>query len=438
MRTVASALVAIGLLASSAQAAPTTAPGNLHVTGVTATHIMLAWDPPSDAGVTGASATAEPRPAATPPYLPGPAASLTLTSADLQHLVCGTTYTLSVNFYDGSGPGPVSSTVATTSQCTKPGPAPPANLMATPDAASVIHVDWDPPADPAVVNEIYRISGPLYRDDIPALTDPATTYDLSPLVCGQAYTFSIAWVNDEGLPSPFASTTARTADCSALGPPGAAPVGFHVTSTRAAGFVLAWAASATKVVGYRLAAPEANAETYVRGTATAGSLFFRTVCGHTYTLTLSWIYPDGRVSEPATTTGSTNGCPPAAAPPPTDTTPPVMTVRSKLLEVNAKRAFRVNLGCDSSEATCSGTLRLEPGKNGRRVRLPRVCARGVFDEIGGQRDTIRMVLTKRVFAKLVKARRLRFRLTIAATDLLGNSATSVVPIQLLAPPKRRT
>ena len=435
-------------LAGSAQAAPTTAPANVHVTTTTATQLSLAWDAPSEGGITSAVLRASAR-RSTYEFDFRSTTSASLTSGDIGSLTCGTTYDVTIAWSDGASAGPRASLQAATSPCTKPTAAAPSGVTAAAVDAGSIRFTWDDSADSAAFATAYSVVGPLQSDTIPPFLKTArtTTLDAERLVCGETYTFNVGWVNDEGGLSPLSQIPAKTEDCSTLGAPRPGPTAVQITSPSLTGYTLKWQGKPSDIIGYRMSAVGPNvdtsrySDTLYASDETYGRIPFTAACGETYTVSISWVYSDGGISLPTSASGPAPACPPppkeiAAPPIVTDTTAPVVTVAKKRLRVNKKGALTFSLACGAGEKHCSGTLTLRAGKNGKRIRLPAVCGKGSFRIAGGANRTLTIRLRRSVLVALKKAGSVRLVLVIAARDDSGNEASSTVPVRALAPPSK--
>lgn len=447
MRTGVTVAGLLLMVAARAQAAPTLAPANVKVSGVTQTHMTVSWDAPTEAGVTAASARAYQSPVAPNSYS-SKTSNQTLTSADIDSLACGTSYRVVTNFYDGQGRSPDGTITATTAPCTKPAPLPPSNVSASPQSAGAINFSWDAGADPSIVHMAHKLTGPLAGVSNPALEAPDHSVGVDRLVCGESYVLSVWWVNDEGRPSDVASVTANTLDCSTLGPPQPGPSMVKITRAELRSYTVEFDPMRSDVIGYRISAagPGVSASRYSNtffvNSDTFAGIDFTASCGETYTISVQWVFSDGGISQPSTASAPAPACPvaPPPLPDPTpvarDTVPPVVTVAKTRLRVNRRGAVAVGLACMAGEDHCTGTLTLRAGGNGRGVRLPGVCGHASFRIAGGRARTITIVLRRSALAALRKAGSARFVLAIAAQDDSANKAKKSVTLRLTAPPGR--
>jgi hypothetical protein len=421
--TVAAGIAASLALAAPAFAQPTAAPANLHQTGSTATTVTIAWDPTTDPSATGAFESL--RPPVTP-YGGGTIASAGMTSATFQYLACGSTYTANVYWHDSiNTPGPTSSVNVTTTPCTKPAPPAPTGLKVTQVSGGQAQLSYDPPADASIVDEGVSLSGPSPaispRPKTLAVSDGYTTYGV---VCGESYTFTLAWINDEGSESPPATVAVNGAPCPDPAP-GPAPSGMRTNYVEPTAIGLVWNDfnPPANVSGWRLLAQggSVNTKTYGRST---GDDIRNLTCGTTYSFSFSWVFSDGTISQPATAAFATSACPVVApTEPPADVTPPVVSLKSARLHLRGRpRRLSVPLACATGETTCAGTVKVSPKRRtvGRR-RLPAVLARGGFSMAGGASTAVKMKVTRAVIRALSGRSSVAVVVTIAAHDSAGNS-----------------
>lgn len=447
-RIPAAALVAAVQLAlvCSAAAAPTTAPANIKVSGITTTQMSVTWDAPTEPGVSSAEAGAY-HVIRTPTSVRSDRTAQTLTSAAFAHLACGTAYRIVVSFNDGTGRSPDGETTATTAPCTKPAPAAPTGLGAEPLAANSIRFSWSSATDVGATHMAHETTGPLLRESMPRRADPGTSAIADALVCGQSYTFSIWWINDEGRASDPASTSATTLGCSTVDTQRPGPSDLKITRVDLNGFSVEFDPRPTDVNGYRISASgrDVNVSAY-SGTFFVGNTFAYTevppVCGETYTISVQWVFADGGISLPTSVNGSLPACvapkPAVPAPPPLpaivpDTTPPVITLGTRRLRVNKKGVIALPLTCGPREDHCSGTLTLMRGKAPKRLRTPSVVGKISFRIGAGRSRAFKIKLRRPALAALRKARRLSLVLVIAGRDDSGNRVVRRVQVRALAP-----
>lgn len=419
--------VAAGIAASFALAAPvyaqlTPAPANLHQAGSTATTVTIAWDATADSSVTGAH---EYLSAPVTPYGGGTIASADMTSATFRSLACGSTYKANVRWEASGNSAATGSINVTTTPCTKPVPPAPTGLKVTGVAGGRAQLSYDPPPDASIVDEGVSLTGPS-----PAISERPTTLGVSDgystygVVCGESYTFALAWINDEGSESAPATVAVNGPPCPDPAP-GPAPSGMHTSDVMPTAIGLVWNEFNWPVnaSGWRLLTQggSVNAKTYGRST---GAYVKDLTCGTSYSFTFSWVFNDGTVSQPVVAAFATSPCP-VVAPidPPADVAPPVLTLQSARLHLRGRRHnMSVRVACATGETACTGTITVSPKSRriGRR-RLPAVLARGSFSMADGASRTVRMKVARVVFGVLSHRTSILVVVKIAAHDSAGNS-----------------
>jgi fibronectin type 3 domain-containing protein len=216
-----------------------TAPGNLQVTGETASSVSLTWDPATDdVGVTGYRVY---RDGAGVADLDGSTGSYTDTSVTDSHQ-----YTYRVTALDAAGhESPASNSVSvTTDDATKP--TPPTSVTASASGGNV-QVSWSGATDNTAVTG-YRV----YRDDVTqplATVTTGTTYTDTTVRSSTSYTYRVTALdaagNESDRSAPATVVSADTDPPTAPGSVQAAPAGdTSVTVTWAA------ASDAVGVTGY--------------------------------------------------------------------------------------------------------------------------------------------------------------------------------------------
>jgi chitodextrinase len=203
--------------AAGADTVPPTAPTNLAKTSGTTTSITISWNASSDnTAVVGYGA-----------YRAGTLqASVTGTGNTFSGLLCGTSYSLSVDAFDAAGNRSTRpSFSAATSACpsdTQP-PSVPQGLRTTSTSETAITMAWNASSDNVGVTG-YR----LYRDSSLVGTTASLSYPFSGLSCGTTYGLGIEAFDAAGNASnrSQAVLTAATSVCSGPPPPpgGAASV----------------------------------------------------------------------------------------------------------------------------------------------------------------------------------------------------------------------
>ena len=180
---------------------PPTMPGNLRVTGTTASSVTIAWDASRDeVGVAGYGL-----------YRGADRIDSTqATSYTFSGLPCGTSQSLGVDSYDAArNQSPIATITASTEACgdTTP-PTTPGNLHVTATTASSITIAWDASKDDVgvvgydVYNGVNRIDG-----------TQATSYTVVGLPCGVPQLLGVAARDAARNQSPLAVLTASAAAC---------------------------------------------------------------------------------------------------------------------------------------------------------------------------------------------------------------------------------
>lgn len=157
-------------------------PGNARSTGVTATSVTLAWNASTDnVGVTGYNV-----------YNGNNlATSVTGTTATINGLTAGTSYTFTIIAKDAAGNLSAASNVVTVSTTTQPGgdtqaPTAPTNLASTAQTTSSITLSW------AASTDNVGVTGyDVYNGTALATSVTGTTATISGLVADTSYTFTV-------------------------------------------------------------------------------------------------------------------------------------------------------------------------------------------------------------------------------------------------------
>ena len=183
--------------------APTT-PGNLTVTGTTATTVTVWWTASSDnVGVTGYTLFRD----------GGTVTTTTSTGFTYTDLSCATSYVFAVDAYDAAANHSAQASVATsTAACptdTTP-PSTPTGLKQTGSTQTSVSLAWNASTDNIGVTR-YNV----FRGGAPDGTSPGTTYTSNGLTCGTSYFFSVQAQDAAGKVSGQSSAlSASTAACS--------------------------------------------------------------------------------------------------------------------------------------------------------------------------------------------------------------------------------
>ena len=302
LKTIALALTGAGcsLMVASAAHAATEPIHGLHVTGVTPSAISLAWDSPASSHGQFAVWVLGPAPGgATGDTSPRERAADTSTTVG--GLVCGSLYTVQVAWTDpGEQPEPSASLQTATAACTRPPPSAPSGLRADPSDTDIVFT-WD--AQPFTVSAVVALAGPGMAGGGGVY---GTRYDPRTVVCGETYTLTVYWIDDEGLRSPDATLSAAALDC----PPtvDAGPDGLRVVSSSWNMLTYGWAPyGAPGLWLVRTTSTGGPPYRYLPKTTLSES-FQKRLCGTAYPLTVQWVFTDGTVSSPSTLNGSTAAC----------------------------------------------------------------------------------------------------------------------------------
>ncbi len=184
-------------------------PASLRVTGTTQTSVALAWNASTDnVGVSGygvyngASSI-------------GSTAATTYTYT-VSGLACSSSYTLGADAFDAAGNRSGKATVtATTAACATgdtAAPSVPTGVQATSSAQTAVSLAWSASTDNVGVSG-YGV----YNGATSSGSTSATTYTVSGLACGTAYTFSVDAFDAAGNRSSKTTVSTNTATCSSSG-----------------------------------------------------------------------------------------------------------------------------------------------------------------------------------------------------------------------------
>src|SRR5205823_13030438 len=133
------------------------------------------------------------------------------TSYTFSGLMCGTSYTLAVDAYDGAGNRSAKSSItASTAACTTDTQAPTAPTGVTKSGATTtsISLSWT-----ASTDNVGVAGYGLYKNSASAGSATSTSYTFSALACGTSYTLAVDAYDAAGNRSPQSSITASTASC---------------------------------------------------------------------------------------------------------------------------------------------------------------------------------------------------------------------------------
>ena len=275
--------------------APST-PSNLARTGSTTTSISLSWTASTDnVGVTGYGVY---NGAAT-------AGSGTATTYTVTGLVCGTSYTLSVDAADAAGNRSAKASVVTsTSACpadTTP-PSLPTNQQVSSTQTTIL-MTWGAATDNVGIAG-YR----AWLNGAVAGTTTSLSYTYTGLQCGTTYTVALEAYDAAGNVSNRAMATGpvTTAACAGDTQAPTTPTNLARTGSTATSISLSWTASTDNVgvTGYRTYNGAATAGS---GTATNYTVTGLT-CGTSYTLSVDAADAAGNRSAKAAITTSTSAC----------------------------------------------------------------------------------------------------------------------------------
>jgi chitodextrinase len=278
------------------------APTGLVASNATQSAITLSWNAASDnVGVTGYG-----RYRNLSLVSSGSATTYTFTG-----LSCGTSYALAVDAYDAVGNRSAKSSIsATTTGCPPDSspPSTPAGLAQSSGTQTSITLSWGASSDNVGVTG-YTV----YNGASAAGTTTATSFTVSGLTCGTAYTLAVDAFDAAGNRSGKASITASTATCPDTVPP-SVPANFVASLAATTSITLVWNASLDNVgvAGYTVYSGGSSVATTAATTFTVSGL----ACGTGYTLAVDAYDAAGNHSAKATISASTSACPPPPPPPP--------------------------------------------------------------------------------------------------------------------------
>ncbi len=360
--------------------APTETPSGFDVVYADARFIDVAWDAPSD---TTLKAQVSGRPEAeAEPWVQ----QLEAGQNDWEYPVtCGKTYVFTVVFRNAAGEaGPPSTLTQASDPCT-PGPPPaPTGLHVTGITGGALGVAWDEPT----ANDIDVILLSVHTGlDVLANTDRLAYDEIDAvrdaLSCGTTYWIALSFQDSSGQTSPVITTSATTTDCALIGPAPDGPANLHVAGKVGATSTVAWDLPAvegvvrTEVLLQRPLGSETAGGLGDVTSATFGSIG---TCG-TYTVTVTWLFDDGRHSKPTSLALPLPACPapkrtappPQGAPDPHPYQRPILVVTRQRRGINVDRNGRflvpgTTVECPASKGACTVVVRILariPGKHGR-------------------------------------------------------------------------
>jgi chitodextrinase len=278
---------------------PPTTPTGLATSSVGQTSMNLSWTASTDnVGVAGYRL-----------FLNGSqVGTSSATSYSFTGLSCGTSYTLGVAAFDGSGNVSVTAAKSrSTSACSDTqAPSTPTGLGTSSVTESSMSLSWTASTDNVGVTGY-----DLFLNGSQVGTSTSTGYSFTGLSCGTSYTLGVAAFDGSGNVSATATTTHSTSACSDTQAP-STPTGLGTSSVMQTSMSLSWTASTDNVgvAGYRLFLNG----TQVGTSASTSYSFTGLGCATPYTLGVAAYDASGNVSATATIAQSTSACPLPAAP----------------------------------------------------------------------------------------------------------------------------
>ena len=281
---------------------PPSAPGQLVVSGATATSFSVSWLPSSDdRGVAGYRMS-----------LNGSAyGTTTSTSMTVGGLSCGVSASLDLVAFDAAGnTSSASHAIAATAACAPTldtqAPSSPAGLTRSGGTASSVSLTWG-----AATDNVGVTGYGVYRDGTKIGDSVGTAYTLSGLACATSYTFAVDAVDAAGNRSSRPSIVAATSACQTSQAP-TAPTGLGSLGRTETSITFAWQASwdDVAVTGYRVYRDGVQLGSTTSTSYLAGSL----ACGASYTFAVEAYDADGNHSARPATILYTAACSDATAP----------------------------------------------------------------------------------------------------------------------------
>ena len=272
--------------------APST-PTGLGVSSAGQTSLALAWSASSDnVGVAGYGV-----------YKNGTlAASPSTTGYTLTGLLCGTSYTVSVDAYDAAGNRSAKATITTSTAACPDAQAPtvPSGVTLATRTATSISISWTASTDNVGVAGYH-----LYLAGTAVGTATTMSYTFTGLTCNTNYTLAVDAYDAAGNKSAQATTAISTSACPDTRPP-STPTGLATSGVGQTSMTLSWTASSDNVAvtGYRVYLNGSQV-----GTSSSPSYGFSGLaCGTSYTLGVAAVDAAGNVSGTATLSVTTAAC----------------------------------------------------------------------------------------------------------------------------------
>ena len=288
--------------AGCSDSSPPSTPGQLVVSGTTATSFSVSWPPSSDdRGVAGYRMSVN-----------GSAyATTTSTSMTVGGLSCGSSASLELVAFDAAGnTSPASRATAATAACAPTAdtqaPSSPTNLVRSGGTASSVSLTWGASTDNVGVTG-YGV----YRDGTKIGDSAVTSYTPTGLTCATSYTFAVDAADAAGNHSARGTIVAATSACPTSQPP-TAPTGLGSLGRTGTSIVFAWQASSDDVgvSGYRVYRDGVQLGSTTSTSYSAGSL----TCGTGYTFGVEAYDADGNRSARPATLLATAACSDGTAP----------------------------------------------------------------------------------------------------------------------------
>jgi chitodextrinase len=180
---------------------PPSTPGNVQVSGSTASSLSLSWSASTDnVGVSGYDVYNGSTKSGTTPS----------TSYTVSGLACGTSYTLGVDAYDAAGntSGKATVTGSTAACADSTAPSTPSNPQVTGSTSTSVSLSWGASTDNVGVSGYDVFNGSTQMT-----TTSSTSYTAAGLTCGTNYTFSVDAYDAAGNHSGKTSVTGSTGAC---------------------------------------------------------------------------------------------------------------------------------------------------------------------------------------------------------------------------------
>jgi endoglucanase len=295
-RLLAAAVVvlAVAMPASAASPLSPPPPTSFKVTSAAQKSIAVSWSASSDPTVRGYGLYRD-------GVLVG--STTTQTTYTFTGLQCGTSYTLGVDAVNllgfRSDVVPVSAATPACADTTPP--STPTGLAATPAQQSVA-LSW------TASDDNVGVAGyGVYQGSTRVTQTPGTSYSVTGLACGTAYSFSVDAYDAAGNRSGKATATVTTIACASDTTPPSTPTGLAATPAQQS-VALSWTASNDNVgvAGYGVY------QGSTRVTQTPGTSYSVTglACGTAYSFSVDAYDAAGNRSGKATVSATTTSCPP--------------------------------------------------------------------------------------------------------------------------------